>query len=350
MHRSIRATAIQIALAILGICAAIWLASKLFTLIALILVAIVLATGIHPIVGWLQARHFPRWLAILSILLAIIVIALGLFYFVGNSLWNEGHQALKKLPDSSEPVTNWMDGLHERFPQLPSTESLVSSVRDQFDKIGGYLVQTTTTVLGVLGGLGSALTVLVLTFYLLLEEKKLSAAFLALVPPQHQSTVEDTTTEALQTMGGWLRGQTILVGSMLVVITLAMMLLGIPNALLIGVVGALGELVPMVGPIAAAVIAVPVAFLTLPIWVGVVTTVFFVVLSILEGNFIVPKVMEKSVDLSPFFTVIAVIAGATLYGVIGALLAVPLAAAARIYLKRLVIPAIQRKGSRPTPE
>lgn len=174
----------------------------------------------------------------------------------------------------------------------------------------------------------------------------MSAAFLALVPPQHQTAVEETTSEALQTVGGWLRGQTILVSSMFVIITLTMMLLGISNPLLIGVVGALGELVPMVGPIAAAVIAVPVAFLSMPLWVGIVTVVFFVVLAILEGNFIVPKVMEKSVDLSPFFTVLVVIAGATLYGVIGALLAVPLAAAARIYLKRLVIPAIQKTSGR----
>ncbi len=200
-----------------------------------------------------------------------------------------------------------------------------------------YLLQTTSALLGVLGGLGSALTVLALTFYLLLEEEKLRAAFLALIPPGHQAALAATTSEALQTMGGWLRGQTILVLSMLTVISLAMLLLGLPSPFLIGVVGAVGELIPLVGPFAAAFIAIPLAFATQPLWVAITTTVFFVVLSVVEGNFIVPKVMRHSVELPPFFTIVAVIAGATLYGVMGALLA----AATRIYLKRLVIPAIQ---------
>ncbi len=108
-------------------------------------------------------------------------------------------------------------------------------------------------------------------------------------------------------------------------------------------VGGLGELVPMVGPIAAGLIAVPLAFLILPLWVGIASVVFFLVLSIVEANVIVPKVMQAHVGLPPFFTIVAVLAGATLYGVIGALLTLPLAAAARVYLQRLVVPAIQKK-------
>ncbi len=98
MPRSILTLAIQIALAVIGILAALWLANKLFTLIALLLVAIVLATGIHPIVTWLQAHRFPRWLAILSVLLTIVIVALGIFFFVGNSLWTQSNQALDHLP------------------------------------------------------------------------------------------------------------------------------------------------------------------------------------------------------------------------------------------------------------
>lgn len=342
MTRSPRSTGIQIALSILGILAAIWLATKLFALVALLLVALVLATGVHPIVEWIHRKALPRWLAILSVLLTIVLIAVAIFYFVASALWNEGNQAWSNLPEYSDTLNEWLKQLHKQFPQLPSTQSILGSAREQLGKIGDYLWQTTSALLGVLGGLGSALTVLVLAFYMLLEKEKLGASFLSLVPPKHQAAMEETTIEALKTMGGWLRGQTILVLAMLILISITMTLLGIPSPLLIGVVGAIGELIPMVGPIAAAIIAVPLAFFTMPLWVGIVTAVFFVVLSVLEGNFIVPKVVEKSVHISPFFTVIAVIAGATLYGAIGALLAVPLASAIRIYLKRLVVPAIQK--------
>lgn len=342
MTRPPHTTPILTVLAVMGILAGVWLATKLFALIALLLVALILATGIHPVVEWIHQKAFPRWLAILSVLLTLVVASITVFYFTATALWNEGSQAWSSLPEYSDTLNGWLKQLHEHFPQLPSTQSLLDSAREQIGKIGDYLWQTTAAVLGVLGGLGSALTVLVLTFYLLLEKEMLGAAFLSLIPPKHRPVMEKTTLEALETMGGWLRGQTILVGAMLIVITVAMSVLGVPSPLLIGVVGALGELVPMVGPIAAAILAVPLAFFSMPLWVGMVTASFFVVLSVLEGNVIVPKVMEKSVNLSPFFTVLAVLAGATLYGALGALLAVPLASAARIYLKRIVVPSIQK--------
>jgi predicted PurR-regulated permease PerM len=209
--------------------------------------------------------------------------------------------------------------------------------------MGNDLWKTTSAVLGVLGGIGSALTVLVFAFYILLERETIRTAFLALVPPRHQKRIGETATQALLTMGGWLRGQTILALAMMTLISIAMAALGVPHPILIGIVGGIGELIPMVGPIVAGFVAVPVAFFTMPLWVGIVTIVFFVVLSTVEGNLIVPKVMQKNVELSPFFTVVAVLVGVTLSGLVGALLAIPLASALRVVLKSLVVPAIQKR-------
>ncbi len=340
----------RIALAVLGLLIALWLIVQLRSFIALLLIATVLATGIFPLVEWLHARRFPpkdwqlpRWLAILAVLLTIVFVAAGLFYFLGSVLWSEGTQVWSELPAYTAGLRGWLDRLRHQFPQIPSHENLVATAQEQLGQIGQYLWQTTTAVLGVVGGIGSALTVLVLAFYMLLERGKLRSTFASFIPPAHRERVVRTTGEALFTMGGWLRGQTMLVAAMTTLITAAMAALGLPHPLLLGLVGGLGELIPMVGPIAAGFVAVPLAFAFMPLWVGIVTSVFFLLLSILEGNVIVPKVMEKNVDLSPFTTVVAVLAGASLAGVIGALLALPLAAALRIYVKRLVVPAIQKQ-------
>lgn len=341
---------VKITLAALGLLVALWLLVQLRSIVALVLVALTLATGLHPIVEWLhrfsfppKAWQLPRWLIILTTLLAMVFAMAGLFTFLGSILWHESAQLWQDLPARIDGWSGWLADLRKDFPQIPSEKALFAMAQGQMGEFQTYLWQTTSAVLGVLGFFGSAITVLVLTFYMLLERVKLRAAFLALIPPEHQPRVARTTEEALVTMGGWLRGQTILVSMMTAVISAVMALFGLPHPILLGIVGGIGELIPMVGPIAAGLIAVPLAFFTMPLWVGIAVLCFFIVLSIVEGNFVVPKVMEANVDLSPFYTVVAVLAGAALAGVIGALLALPLAAAARVFLQRIIVPEIQRK-------
>ena len=340
----------RIALVVLGLLIALWLLVQLRSIVVLLLIALTLATGIHPLVEWLHARalppggwHFPRWLAILTTVFAIVAAVLGLGYFIGAKAWQEGVQIWGDIPAYVDGWSDRLAILRKKFPQLPSGQELGSAAQDELDRVAHYLGETTSAVLGLLGVIGSALTVLVLVFYMLLERTKLCAAYLSLIPPAHQPRLREVTADALLTMGGWLRGQAILVLAMSTIIAAAMAVLGLPHPLLLGMVGGVGELIPMVGPIAAGLIAVPLAFLTMPLWVGIAVAVFFVVLSIVEANVIVPKIMQANVDLPPFFTVVAVLAGATLAGVIGALLALPLAAALHVYLRRLVVPTIQKR-------
>jgi len=349
-RRSPVSVGVRIALVVLGLLIALWLLVQLRSIVVLLLIALTLATGIHPVVEWLHARalpprgwHFPRWLAILATLLAIVAAVLGLCYFIGAIAWREGMQVWSEIPGYVDRWSDRLAGLRKQFPQIPSDQELGSAAQEELGRVAHYLAQTTSAFLGLLGGIGSALTVLVVVFYMLIERQKLCAAFFSLIPPGHQPRLREVTGEALRTMGGWLRGQAILVLAMTTIVAAAMAALGLPHPFLLGMVGGVGELIPMVGPIAAGFVAVPLAFMTMPLWVGIVVAVFFVVLSIVEANVIVPKVMKANVDLPPFFTVVAVLAGATLYGVIGALLALPLAAALRVYLRRLVVPAIQEK-------
>lgn len=344
------AIGVRIALAVIGLLLALWLVVQLRSIVALLLIAMVLSTGIFPLVEWVHSRRFPpngwrlpRWLVVLLVLLGLVSISAGLIYFLGSIFWKEAVQAWGDLPAYTNRLSGWLDKLRLQFPQIPSEANLLASIQSQGGEAGQYIWQTTSAALSVLGGVGSALTVLVLVFYMLLEREKLRSAFLSFVPPIHQDKIRETTEDALVTMGGWLRAQMILVSAMTAVISLAMASLGLPHPLLLGIIGGIGELIPMVGPIVAGWVAVPIAFAFLPLWVGIGALVFFVLLSIVEANVIVPKVMEQNVNLSPFTTIVAVLAGATLAGVVGALLALPLTAALRVFLQRLAVPVIQGK-------
>ena len=340
----------RIALAVFALCIGLWLVVELRGVVALLLIALVVATGIFPLVEWLHARRFPprgwrlpRWLVILGVLLSMVCIAFGVFYFLGSVFWSEATQFWGDLSSHTNRVSRWLDRLRNQFPEIPSEENLLTALQEQAGEASQYLWQTTSALLGVFGGIGSGLTVLVLAFYMLLERDTLRSAFLSFVPPAHQEQLAQTTDEALLTMGHWLRAQAIFVTPMTTLISLAMAALGLPHPLLLGIVGGIGELIPMVGPIAAGWVAVPIAFASMPLWVGIVTLIFFILLSVIEANFIVPKVMEKSVNLSPFTTLVAVLVGATFSGVVGALHALPVTAALRVYVRRLVVPAIQKQ-------
>ncbi len=142
MPRSPRLPAIQVALSVLGIVAALWLAHELISLVALVLASLVLATGIHPLVRWLQSHSLPRGPAIFAVLLAIAFLAGGIFWFIGASLWSESNQAWSHFQEYTDSLTAWLQQLHERLPQLPNAEGVLTSIQEQLSRIGDYLLQT----------------------------------------------------------------------------------------------------------------------------------------------------------------------------------------------------------------
>ena len=174
--------------------------------------------------------------------------------------------------------------------------------------------------------------------------ERLSLHSLRLIPPAHRDKYSHTFSEMGEKMGSWLRAQLLLafiVGASIVVFLL---IIGVPYAYIIGIIGAVAELIPLVGPMVA---AIPAVLLTLfqPTWQLVLVIIFFVVLAQIEGDYLAPRIMQKKVGLSPLITILALLVGGTLAGMIGALLAIPLAAAIQVFVKHIVIPAIEEKES-----
>lgn len=174
-------TGVKVTLGAIGLLLALWLGARLQSLLVLLLLATTLATGIYPVVEWLETRtlpfrgwRIPRSLAILSTLLTAVAAVLGLFYFLGSVLWTESSQAWNDLPFYIDGLKDGLTYLREKFPAIPPTPELATRAQEQIGRVSDYLWQTTSALLGMLGLLGSALTMLVLVFYMLLEGKNCS--------------------------------------------------------------------------------------------------------------------------------------------------------------------------------
>ncbi|MDQ3546926.1 MAG: AI-2E family transporter, partial [Verrucomicrobiota bacterium] len=142
---------VRVTLAVLGLLLALWLLTRLQGLVVLLLLSTTLATGVFPIVEWLEGRplppngwRLPRWIPIFCTLLAIVVAALGLFYFLGSVLWREGTQAWDDLPSYMDGLSGWLAGVREHFPQIPSTRQIALTAQKQIGLTGQYLWQTTS--------------------------------------------------------------------------------------------------------------------------------------------------------------------------------------------------------------
>lgn len=346
-HASVIGRNILTFLIVLGILFFVWLLAKTWSIVILVLISVVLATGLGPAVAWLERvklprnKRIPRAIAILLIYIFTFIIVLSATALIVVPAVRETIQFSKQLPYYINHIDDTFNHLRHRFTWLPEYSKVVNKAREQLGAAGQYVLGSMGAAFGFLGSLVSMFTVAIITFYLLLTYESIRDGFLSLLPRSRREHTNTVLKSLSATMGGWLRGQLILAGVIGLIIALAMLLIGVPYPFVIAVVGATGEMIPMVGPFAAAIPAIMVTAFGPP-WRLAASIIFFLILVFVESNILAPKIMQKQVGLSPIITIMALLIGATLLGVVGALLAVPLAAAIQVFVVMVVFPAIRK--------
>ncbi len=343
--------AVLIALSVIGMLLVLWLVVLLKPVILLVLISGVLACGLAPLVERLERarigrRHIPRTAAILLTYVAALLVLLGAATLVIVPLVQESIKFSAHLPQYIESAKSWLAGMHRAHSYIPDYAGLVDRARSQVDEAAKYGLASVGAAFGVFGGIISVLSVLVITVYMLAGYERIRDGFLSLIPPEHERQARQTLTKMAAVIGAWLRGQLILAGIIGVVTAIGMFALRVPYPFVIAVVGAIGELVPMLGPFAAAIPAVLILLIAGPLWKLVVCVIFFAVLARVEGDILAPRIMERQVGISPLVTILALLVGATLLGLVGALLAIPIAAALQVLFVEVVAPAIKRSSGR----
>jgi predicted PurR-regulated permease PerM len=324
--------AIGVAL-VLGVIALAWATS---TVLLFVFVAVILGSGLQPIVGWLRGKlPIGRGAAILLVYGVFLLTVIGMALVVVPAAINQLGEALAKLPPFFERAREWADTL--RPAALSSAvKSLIDVAARTFrppdlTEDGEAVVQLGVTVAG---GIMSVLTLLTVVYFWLTEHARLQRYVLAFVPRHRRARARDVWNQAETRLGLWVRGQLILMAALGLGTGIAYTLLGVPSSILLALISGLAEGIPIVGPLLGAIPAIVVAATVSPELALAVTGVY-IVLQFIEGNVLVPIVMRNTVGISPFLVIFSVLAGAAAGGFVGALLAVPIAATAEILLEGL---------------
>ena len=308
----------------------LWAAYRVRDMLLLIYVSALLAIGFSPIVRLIErqkvlptgTRRFPRWLAILVLYVFILGTLTGIAFMIAQPLVEQSQQLWAALPDMLRRGQEFLVAKGIPKESLTWQHALESAPRTG----GGDAVGTVLgAVMGVMGGLFGLLTVLILTFYILVEADALRDTMLRLFPARNRPRVAAASRDITVKVSAWLGGQLLLGAIIGATSAIGLWLLGIPFFYVLALISAVGELIPVVGPVLAAIPAVAVAS-TVSLKKALLVLVFFIVQQQFENHVLVPKVMERQVGVSAVTVIVALLIGGKLLGIVGAILAVPSAA------------------------
>jgi len=326
---------------------------RFYMIVFLFFVALSLATALKPITSWLQKRNIPLVLGVLPIYLGILGLIVGFIWFIAPLMISQFTTLFQDLPEYYATLRTYLQNapndllqaIGSRLPielSLPiaqiSSAATAGTTVEATDPIGllGQALSNIGTMLFMIIG------VLLLAYYWLVEGDMIIRRFVFRARLEQREKIREIITEIEGKIGGYFRGQLFLcaiVGSMSL---LAFLIIGVPNALILGLIIGITEAVPLLGPTLGAVPALLMTLSTAPektIWV----ILALVVIQSVESNFLVVRVMDKSVGVNALITMLALGAFGLLFGFVGAVLAIPLAAILQILFSRLVFSA-------PTPE
>lgn len=299
------------------------------------LVAFTLAYLCNPVLVWLERRRVPRAVGVLLLVLVVTVLA-------GLLLWTGAAQLgslLADLPRFVRQLGTLLGTLLDRLSGVPglgdAPARLNTAINAQVASLGQNvlpflqrLLSSGSTVLGgatlFVGWLGQATFAVTLALYFMLDYPRLGPSVLRLFPVAWQGNVARLSGDVGDSFGGYIRGQLIIGLAAGALVTLSLLLLGIPNALGLGLLMAALNIVPYIGLVIAAVPAVLLAVAGGWLKVVLVLAVYFVTNQII-GNVLAPYVLGKTSNLSPAAVLLSLLVGLSLYGLIGGLLAVPTA-------------------------
>jgi predicted PurR-regulated permease PerM len=320
-----------------------WLLYRFRDVLFLFFVAIVVGTAIRPTVDWLHRRGIPRATGIIIVYILIASLLVGFLVMILPLLADQATGISRTIP---EYYTNFRSALVDsgnrllqniglRLPtQISVLVNRAPNTEEVVDQVGQTLLYANLILRGLLG----TLVVFLLAYYWTQESHFILRALLRITPPQRKKNIRKFLQLAEMKLGGYIRGQGLLCVAVGVTAFISYVLIGLPYTLVLAIFAGVMEMVPLFGPALGAIPALFVALSIDPskaIWVVVAT----VLIQLLENAVLVPRIMKHSVGVNPIITLLSLIAFGSVFGFVGALLALPLAAIIQLLVSRVVLTA-----------
>ncbi|NMC51904.1 AI-2E family transporter [Candidatus Kuenenbacteria bacterium] len=301
--------------------------------LALLFVSVIFAAAIDPWVDWFKKRKVPRAISILFIYVLLIGVFSLIVVMLVPAMAEQIVQIVNNIPDYYEKISVGIHTLRERAGDSAaavSSDSVVSTLQTLSTTLAQATKSIFVTVTSIFGGILSLFVVLVMTFYISVEEDGLKKFLKYLVPGKQRHYVMDLVDRMQMKVGLWLRGQLLLCFVVGILVYFGLLFLGVKYALLLALVAGILEIIPYLGPLLSGLIAVLVV--SSDSWTKIVfVAALYLIVQQLENQVIVPKIMQRMVGLNPIVVIMVILIGVKLGGVVGGLLGVPVAAAISVY-------------------
>jgi predicted PurR-regulated permease PerM len=317
-----------------------WLLYRFSQVVFILFIAIVMGTVIRPVVAWLYRRGLPRIAGLILVYFLLLTLLIGFGLLLFPLIVEQGATIMASVPGYYQSLREWM--VHDpnqwvvRLSEfLPATLPGLGPVQQTGQEMLASAGQALSYVASMANAIFSALAVLLLAFHWTIDGPRIIQSFLLLVPKGQRESISELISAMENKVGFYIAGQGFLCLIIGILALVAYVLIGLPNALVLALVAGVMEAIPMVGPLLGAIPAAVIALSIAPsklVWVLIAT----LVIQQVENSLLVPRVMRKAVGVNPFVSLLAIFAFSSLFGVAGALMAIPIAAMIQLLLDRFV--------------
>jgi predicted PurR-regulated permease PerM len=285
------------------------------------MIALTIAPALTPLARLLRQLRLERPAAALALIAGLAVVA-GLVAIVTASVISQYRELRVAVSDAIDEITNRLEDDPFNL-SLGQTEDFQSTLGDSWRDVSSYLASGVQAGVGLVTGLVLAIALL---YFVLRDGAEFWQWILRRLPPESRPAADRAGRRAWMVLGGYVRGTALIAAIDGVLIGIGLWLLGVPLAFALAVLVFLGAFVPFVGAFVSGLVAVLVAFADEGWEIALVALVLVIAVQLIEGNFLQPIIQSRTVDLHPAVILLAVAAGASLFGILGAYLAVPVTA------------------------
>lgn len=306
-------------------------------IVAMILVSLFFAAVIDPFADFFERFKIPRTLAVLIIYIVGFALLVGAWLLVIPPMVSElgglvstFAPAIEKVSGGSVPLQSLLDGTF-----TANIQGIIDALRSSgvADAIG-RLMDLGSTAINIAF---AVIVVLIMTLYFVVEKTALVRLLSFVTPDHYQPFVMQLVSKVREKMGLWLRGQLALMLAIFLLTYGALLVLQIPYALVLAFLAGLLEIIPFAGPLLAAIPAIVMAFVISPIHAAIVAGAYVVIQQV-EGNILVPKIMQRVTGLNPIYSLLAILIGWRIGNIVGAMVSIPIAMALSVFLQEVFRP------------
>lgn len=301
-------------------------------LVLIVLTSIVLASSIEPAIRFFMRHRLGRIVSVLLVYILIVAVFVGIGFFFLPPVIDDMATFLSTLPHTLDSLISLAGSSSSFFGGELTNLSPLQIAQDLRTSLTGVTGSVFSSVNTFFGGVVSFVLIIVFSFYFAVQETGIDDFLRLVTPVEHEQYVVSLWRRSQEKIGKWMQGQLLLGLIVGVLLYLGLVILGVPYALLLAVLAALFELIPVFGQILAAIPAVAVAFGDGGVTAGFLVVGLFLIVQQFESNLIYPLVVKKIVGVPPLLVILALLIGAKLAGFLGILLSVPFAAALQEFI------------------